>query len=352
VARRMALLSDVATTGAICGVYHVQIVPRPATESAGTQPPRLINLYPGIVFPRWLPDDVDTILAYELRFRAGADTARTIYTLDDETRTEWSTWQEKLTRRGWEVTTKPQAWPYAWPPIVTGKNLPNPHSFYGLSDLQDIDLNDSINFVASNINRILRIHAHPRLWSTGMTGKELSNDPDKIPNLPQNATLNTVATQTSMTSSVEHLRALTTALYETARVPEMNPQDMSLGAQSGFALQVLHSDLLAKTEVKRRLYGAMLVELNRRVLDLMGYGPDNRVTLHWADALPADVRQEINALTFDANQEIASKQTLATKRGYDYETERERMDQEQVDTGNVGGRILGNFMNGLDGRQL
>jgi hypothetical protein len=149
-----------------------------------------------------------------------------------------------------------------------------------------------------------------------------------------------------MGNSLGLLQRYTTDFYKTARVPEMDPSLMTLGAQSGFALRVLYGDLIEKTTTKQLLYGDALVELNRRILDFRGKGDDKIVTVHWKDPLPPDERSEIQALGFDMQAKLCSKETASKKRGYDFETENERLEEEQKGQLNLGEVLLTNFNQG------
>src|SRR6185436_1088528 len=78
-------------------------------------------------------------------------------------------WAETAIASGWQKQGEEKVWPYSWSPIVDWKNLPAPNHYYGKSDLGTIGrLNDGLNFVVSNIQRILKHHAHPKTVATGI----------------------------------------------------------------------------------------------------------------------------------------------------------------------------------------
>lgn len=336
---RMSLLHDVALNGGVTGIFYIQIVPQgDDIESVQPDQIRLVNLDPQIVFPVWNPRDVDDVWAYELRFRNGDTVERTIYSLesDDEgNRVEgsWVFWSERLQKSNeWVVTRDKQMWPWEWPPIIHGKNLPRPNHFFGYSDLEDADLNDAINFIAGNTNKILRLFAHPIGYGFGVAGQELDIEPGKFVGLKNpDAFLKYLEMSSELGGSDQYLGRLTDAFYQTTRVPAMDPETMQLGVQSGFALRVLHGDLLEKTETKRRLYGMPIIEVNRRLADILNFDvEDSTVTLHWQDPLPEDKRERTESDKFDLENAIASLETLRRMRGYDHETEMERLATERA----------------------
>lgn len=320
---RMAFLNELAINGGVTGDFYVQIK---AGETVGA-PPRLINIDPNIIIPYWNPDDIDDVWAYELRWRQGKYVKRTIYSLV-ETRDDWEIITERFEQGKWIEDEPAKMWGFPWCPIVHGKNLPNPNEFFGTSDLEDADINDAINAASSNLNRIIRLFSHPIIWSKGYSINEL--DVSKIvTSSNKDAMMDALQLASDMGSSQEYIKFLRTMFSEITQVPETDPDRMSIGAQSGFALKVLFHDLTQKTNIKRALYGREIIEINRRILDLMNYGAENRVKLHWKDTLPQDQREDVASDGFDLTNGLSSKQTMSTKRGYDWEVEQERLDAEQ-----------------------
>lgn len=341
---RQTFLHETAINGGVCGTAYIQMIPREGML------PRLVNLDPAIVFPRWNPSDIDEVWAYELRWRNGEEVTRTVHSMQDSGNA-WETWTERLQQGRWVMEEAPEIWPWSWPMIVHNKNLANPNEFYGLSDLEDADMNDAINAVASNINRITRIFAHPITWGRGFNMDEYDPSRMLLTNNPD-AMMGALELGRDLQSSQDYLRFLRTMFAEITQVPENDPDRLALGAQSGFALRILFGDLLDKTHTKRSLYGQSIVELNRRLLDMMGYGPDKTVTLHWEDPLPVDETSEMTADKFDLEAGLSSVETMQRKRGYDPETEGERIAAQKVQTATIGETLLAAFDRGNDGAEL
>lgn len=333
-----AFLSEVGINGGVTGTFHIQIV---AKESGLS----LKNLNPMWVFPTVDPNNNDEALQYDLRFSVGDDIFRILHSKKDSG--FWDYTKEQYTRSKWVTIEPAKEWPFQWPFIVSGKNLPNPNSFFGMSDLEDADLNDSINLVASNLNRIIRIFAHPVIWGYGFGSSAMNVDSSKvITSTAENARLEALELARDLSSPQEYLKFLRTMLAEITSVPESDPDRLAIGAQSGFALEVLFNDLLLKTSLKRSFYGKALIELNRRLLELSGFGSDNQTTLHWPNPLPTDKVTETQSHKFDLESGIASQRTIATKRGYDYDLEKEYKAKEQTNTANLGEQLISAFRNG------
>ena len=61
---------------------------------------------------------------------------------------------------------------------------------------------------------------------------------------------------------------------------------------------------------------------------------------------PDNVQEEINVLTSDLGNGLVSKQTASKRRGYDWESEQERMQEEAAAGDNVGAAVLRLFNQG------
>lgn len=329
-------LSELGINGAVTGDFYIQIV------SKNNNLPKLVNLDPKTVFPSNIEDGEATL--FDVRWQAKGNTYRLLH---EKQTSNWTYVTERWEKQKWVTASATELWPFSWPFIVHGKNLPNPNSYFGMSDLEDADLVDAINQVASNLNRIVRIFAHPVVWGYGFGTNALDVDVSKvITSTSDSAKLEALELARDLNGASEYLKFLRTMLAEITNVPESDPDRLAIGAQSGFALQVLFNDLLLKTGIKQSFYGKELIETNRRLLDLAGFGDNNITTLYWPNPLPVDKITETASDKFDLEAGLASERTVSTKRGYDYEVEKERKKEERVAKGNIGEALLRAFDQG------
>ncbi len=336
--RKMIFLQKLALNGAVCGHVFVKIVAAPY--------PRLILLDPATVLPIWEPDDIEQVLKYRIQYPAVDPQTGKPISIRQWIERDGAIWRitDQVSRNGgtWQTTSE-TVWPHLWPPIVDCQNLPNPNEFWGLPDLPEdvLQLNQGINFVLSNLARIIRYHAHPKTWGRGFTANQLNIAVDETIVLPSpDAELRNLEMVSDLSSSIALYERLREALHEVTRVPEVATGKLdSAGALSGVALNILYQPLLEKTETKRRTYGDLLIELNRRLLALGGYGEDNRTVLHWAKLLPRDMLQERQAALLD-HQLGVSKNTLLQQLGYDAEMEQQKRAEEDAV---LGEQLLGAF---------
>lgn len=333
-----AFLSELGINGGVTGSYFIQIVSK-------NNQLKLKNLDPTWIFQTTNAADDDEVIEYDMRFVQFNEVHRIRHL--KKSNGYWEYLKERLDKNKWITVEPAKEWPFDWPFIVSGKNLPNPNSILGSSDLEDADLNDAINLVASNLNRIIRIFANPIVWGYGFGSGSFNIDSSKIlSSTADNAKLEALELARDLSSPQEYLKFLRTMLSEITNIPESDPDRMAIGAQSGFALEVLFNDLMLKTGIKRSFYGKGLIEVNRRLLELSGFGSENQTTIHWPNPLPTDKISETQSDTFDLQSQLVSKRTLSTKRGYDYDLEKEYMAEEETNTANLGQQLISAFRSG------
>ena len=340
---KMLFLQQMGLTGAVCGHVFVKIVPNLPW-------PRLVLLDPSTVSVEWEPTDYSQVVRYVITYSAKSPRTDQLLTFREEIERDGLQWRvtQSVSENDsptWTVIAR-DLWRWPFPPIVDCQNLPLPHSYYGQSDITPdiIALNQSINFVLSNMNRIIRYHAHPRVWGRGVATAKLDVSVDEAILLPNpEAELRVLEMQSDLSSSINLFQRLKEALHQVSRTPEVALGKVeSIGALSGIALRVLYQPLLQKTESKRRTYGGLLRELNRRLLAMAGYGDDIQVTVHWQEAIEGDDFE--NAKTAILWQQLGvSQHTILHRLGFDPEQEREL---REVSAQTLGEQILTAFERG------
>ena len=338
--QQQAHLIELGLNGAVCGDFYIQLR---INEEGIPQP---YNLNPSTVFPQFDGFNHNIINAYDIRFTKdetvwrikhfpnNAQSWAVEYQYQDENLNQW------ITDEGMSYL-----WEYPFPMIIKGKNLPKPNSPFGYSDLEDADINDYINMSSSNMNKIIRLFAHPIVWGRNfnLDGADLSqiqmaND-DK-------AVLEALELARDLTSAKDYISSLKTSYHEINSIPESDPEKMKIGAQSGFALNVLNNDLMLKTGIKRSLYGSAIKEFYNKAFFILGES-DVNVKLNWQNPLPIDLREQTDGHRFDLEAQLSSKKTLAAMRGYDYEEEVGRQQEEVSFSDSIGTALLRNFERGI-----
>lgn len=320
------LWQRMGVSGAIGGTAYYRIIVR-EDESI-----RFVVVDPSTVEIEWDEQDHEHVTGYIVTFVPNAGLSsiarrHVIRVQDDGT---WLIIEQEATDEDWR-TIDEQVWPYPFPPMGHAQNIPSPHETYGISDLEPdvLDLCDGINRVVSNINRIVRLYAHPRTWGK-MIGDALNMDanPGAVIRLEHpDAELHNLEMSSDLSSSIDLYRRLVQALHETTRIPEVATGKLdSAGQLSSLALRILYAPLLQKTESKRRTYGQAIEDMFSRALYLRGY-EDVMVELVWPDLLPTDPEAMRRTALIDSQLGV-SRATIIETLGYDPEIEAERLAAE------------------------
>lgn len=354
--KQQILLHRLALSGGESGTCYLKIILDGTTDKSGEALPRLVSVDPLWVRMETNPEDFDQVDKYIICYKTtgpdGKEMARRQeieYDPESDTWTITDWYASDATRGKWELLNDPIPWEYPFPPILHWQNLPNAFSVYGQPDITDdmIALQDRINFIAGNISKIIRLHAHPM-----RVGRNIGNmdtielGPDKMVRLTGDGEIVNVEMQSDLSSSQEFLRILRQSLFDIARMVDIDSIPDKLGALTNFGLRVLYMDTINKIGTKRELYGDALIELNWRLSILRGLNVPNGGKIIWHDFLPINEVEAITAVKGDLEMGIVSKETVAAARGYDWQQEQERLSGEASTGSNIGAMLLRNFNRG------
>lgn len=350
--RMMTRLQAAATHGAVGGHAILRILPVDGADPR-TVPPRILALSPQHYSAVWDPADVDTLLAQVIRWSSRDGRGREVSHRQvlEPTGNAWLVTEQESRAEfnGRWTTTSEITWPHPWSPIVDCQNLLAPASYYGRPDLtQDVlDTQDAVNDSLSRTSRKDRLHNKRVFVAKGFSPAQQDEFEEEQPDvvyLPATdselAAIDAASGQVS--DSLELYRSVKAALHEISRVPEVTAGRLdNIGQLSGLALQILYGPIVRKTETKRRLYGAMVAEVSRRLLDLGGFGPPeaHKVELRWPSILPTDEEAEARAALARQDAGVSINTTLG-ELGYDPEVEEERRAEEATERAERAARLF------------
>jgi len=320
------LLHKSALLASESGTGYLKVQPEGILDKDGKRYPRLIPLDPLYMTLETTPHDCDTVIRYIIRYNfmrgkdeiAFKEVTEMIETEDPKNDSKWQVIIYEDSGSGY-VELSRETWDYNWPPIIHWQNLPAAGSPYGQPDISDdvIMLQDRLNFIASNISKIIRYHAHPKTFTinAGPPKNEswgsdqmiqFSGDPStKIANLEM---------QSDLASSSAFFQSMRQALFDITRTVDIDSIADKLGALTNFGLKVLYQDALSKINTKRELYGDALIELNSRLLEMNGMNNDAGEIL-WPDVLPVNGLEQSNELETDLRLGILDAQTACNIKG-------------------------------------
>lgn len=337
----MTRFSKIKINGGVLGHVFVKLIPKPTPGAA----PRIVILNPQIVRVVTNPDDCELVLAYIIDYPGTPDLQKrqVICRIDPQSNLEAigdydpdDTWTiSNYTRRGpsgsWMQKGATEDWLYPFPPIFDWQNLPNPNEFWGTPNLTDdlIGLNKSINFLLTNLARIIKFHGHPKTIITGARAEQISVAVDESLCLPSPDSKATVlAPMTNFHDLLAVIGDLRSSMDEQSRVPSValgRLESLPRGNISGVALKLLFQPLMELTTQEQRLYGCGIRAISRAALVLAGKLPAEqyrsyKVDITWPNLLPID--DLMAAQTAQILQALGvSDETIMGELGYDSDVE-------------------------------
>jgi hypothetical protein len=264
--KKMSLLQKLAINGGVAG--HAAVKINPVGEDGRAYPSlRVIN--PSMLIVFFDPDDIDEVEEYRIEWNYTDVVQGQLLPVFRRQRhlNEGSYWQiideEGTSGLGPWTTISDVKWPFPFSAVVECQNLPNPNEYYGSPDLEPDILRviNRLNFVISDWNKALRLHASPREYGTGFDANQIKSGGDEMLVIPnENAKLGLLEMASDMTSTSMLYEKVKQALHEIARIPEVSVgKTENIGVLSGVALEILYQPLLELTYVKRMTYGPVLL---------------------------------------------------------------------------------------------
>lgn len=353
--RKKSFLFNLGLSGAIHGTPFIKIIPNAA--GINNQFPRIMLLDPANVDVQWDPNDCNRVIKYCIEYVTEVNGKPMLRIQEIEAVesapgiTDHWVMQDYEQPMGYIIGTgyvpaegervpvgPSEEWPYAWAPIEHCQNIELPHMFWGLADLDEssVEVIESLQRSMSSLNKIVRIHASPRMFAKNVMPDQIDEidvSADNIITLPNmEADLDVLQTLSNLSPSIQYAEKQREMLLEMLQTPPiaLGQFESASTAISGVTLSILYAPLLQKTELKRISYGDMIERLNQKLLILMGYDEDEAesLILVWPEAMPGSAYLERQTLQQDQMMG-ASNHTIMSRLGYDPVEEQKRMLEER-----------------------
>lgn len=317
----LAFLIEVAMNGCYTGQCYVKVQP-PAKEGSF---PRLVNIAPSNVVTYWRAEDPKTVFWHSVKW--GDDRTKRLQDFIYDPGTE--TWRikeyEKSGASPWTQTGEDIEWDYKYGPIISWSHLPFPNSYYGLPEVLNYHLIDSVNLVMSENMRINRYHASPKTVAIGI-------DPDEIQATSIDG-LWTIAENDAQIMNLEMSAAapqFSMGLADRLEKSFMSEQRVVIleGGVKDFqrvtnpGIRTVFMEMIAKNSILRWNYGQAIIHISAA----MSYAAGNKYgapDIIWPDPLPRDDKELAEIAKMElVDMKIASHATVGAKRGYNVKVEK------------------------------
>lgn len=378
--KKKIFLKRAALDGEVSGTYFIEIMPD-AKRYKDALYPRLVLLDPRLMTIETDPLDIEDVIQYVFEMRLDDNTAvrKIVRRIGEEDMlpvaeragedtnlpnmwiVEWFE-MTNITGRWIRNDAKTYTWPYDFPPIIHGQNLPSIHAVNGMPGVKGLDdIQDKHNFVTSNNLKVIRYHGHPKTWARGLPvnaklGTASWGAEEMITSTSPETVISNLEMQSDLAASRNIAMDLKHSISEQSRTVDTDTLAANSGNLTQFVLQAIYSDALAKAGTRRELYGEVLEELNRRLLIIGGFEGTESIPpeVKWGNPLPANKTEDAGIILADLAAQLVSKETAATQRGYKWagdDGEDEKIKNEaalsNANNANIGATILENFNRGL-----
>ena len=360
----LSKLVKMAIRGFLSG--HVFCRVKPAPEGLrDKQFPRFIVLDPSFVSVYWKADDVADVLWYELRYVVGNTVRLQDFVYQEDTDT-WKifTYEGSVgdDTNGLNQIPTPHGEPdnafllddmkfnvdvfklintaehtSHIPPIIDFAHLPHPDDYFGMNEANQKTLQDNINRIASEINRIVGENADP---VDVVTGAEVEDVKDKGGFVVVGQAGSKV-TRLELRSDLPGIKSILEKLMETylavARVVLLKGEAKDLQRVTNASVRTLFLDALAKNSILQSSYGLGMKAVAELAL-MMGFEAGHKlikknpseleVIVVFSEALPTDMTEIANINAIQVNMGARSLRTAATEIGDKWEFEQSAMEAE------------------------
>ena len=350
--RQSVLVQNIALSGTLAGHVFLRVEPRQG------QMPRIVNLNPKHCGVFWDIQDIERVLWYRLQYTVGRSGKRIDYVRgawnDGRIDHDAEGWLEivydrEYDRGHWVRRAVPTA--LDWLPIVDWQNQARPHEYYGTDDIRKaIVLNDAVNFLVSNYNRILKHHASPKTIGLGMDAGDVVASSIggfwTVNKSKTDAQIYNLEMESDLASARELLSILLREIWQGARLVDPQTVKDKAGVLTNFAIRTLYADAISKIDSKRELYAEGFEQTIQRAMLVAGLTPPSSVTTLWPPMLPEDTESLTKALLPEYEAGLIDRHTYHDLRGLDHEAIETRLAEEGDRNEDIGSLLLRNFERG------
>lgn len=332
----IAWAHELAMHGALGGHVYVRLMPKDDEYPF----PQAVILDPTTVQTYWRADDIRKVVWHEIfyeieTFNGINQTVQEMYIIDFVNRGN-RTWDiiqyRNVTGSGVGWVLQPEfssRWSAPTPPIIHWKHLPNPGQFYGRSEATHLDLNDKLNLIASENNRIIRYHSSPHTVATGVSADGIKRT--SIDSLwaieNSDAQVFNLEMKTELQAAASQQQILHDAYLAQSRVVILQGEVKDFQRVTNAGVRTVFIDALAKNSILRWNYGYGLQQVAKGLFLLGGKGeivPD----IMWPDPLPVDDLERVTIAKMERDMNVVSRQTVSVQRGYNWDSESAKMEAE------------------------
>lgn len=357
--KQQVLLHNVSKVGSETGTCAIKIIENGVYSSKLSRSvPRLVPQDTVYLTIKTVASDVDQHTKYIIEYAYTKDDGKEgahkqeiervlAPNLEGPPRKSWVIVDYEIDARGEWVEESRVIWDKYFPPLIVWQNLPDIRSPKGIPDVTNdtIRAQDKLNFVLSDIIKTNSLYAHPKLVAKNASlGESVDGATDSLIEIAgPDADMTILEMNSELIGSLSLFDKIRSIIFDTTGTVDTAALIAS-GDMTNFRVKVAFQKALQKLHVKRELYGDALININKYLLILGGFGDDpDPGRIVWPEVLPVNDQEQATSLQTDLNMGIVSKQTVSKKRGYKWTDEEKRIADEKTAEGDIGTTILNAF---------
>lgn len=332
-----SLAQDIHDSGLTAGHIFIRLLMPEEGEPSVENPVRLALLNPMYVTVFWNAQQLQStkdVVFYRLEWRRNSDTVRQQDIVKGEYVGQPDTWlliEREIRHGGTPKLVGTEVWPYPFAPILDAKAMRNAHHYYGKAFMSAWQLNETLNYVMSNIGKILYYHAHPTTVGINVEfGENVGADQFiQVQNMGGDAQIfNLTIDANGIQHSLKYMQNVREYMFAALRVVDPIVTRDKIGHLTNFGLQTLYLDMRRNVDAYEEQVGRLYKEAIRRALVIMNVPIDAELRVLWPEPLPIDHEAAVRVAGYEKLLGFVSDQTLANSLGLDYMVEIEQMREE------------------------
>jgi hypothetical protein len=134
--------------------------------------------------------------------------------------------------------------------------------------------------------------------------------------------------QSDLQSSINQFNILSKEFLAESRVVILEGTVKDFQRVTNAGVRTVFIDMLSKNNILRWNYGKAIQMISRVAAMVGKKGEDVVPVVEFVDPLPTDQTETANVAALELQMKLASHQTLSVKRGYKWETEVKKMEEE------------------------
>lgn len=153
-------------------------------------------------------------------------------------------------------------------PVIPFKNLPNPHGYFGRSDIQSLlTMQKDLNEKSTDISDIIAYHSSPLMLMYGAKASQVEKSFRSFwTGLPAESKVEILNSNADLSNANTYIGSVKDDMFTISETPKILADSPSISNTSGVALTMQYTPIVQKTKRKKPRYEKGLSGINKLIL--------------------------------------------------------------------------------------